>query len=129
MKWPCLFLVALTLSCGLFKKTSKTTVSDKQLLTREIEQNQLILKSANKETQVFTYWNDSGFYQFQNIKEQINQAKSGQFKTQEKQKVEQETTVKKSEPVKMWIYAGAVAIVALAIYLSVIFFKLKTSWN
>ncbi|SMC70392.1 hypothetical protein [Pedobacter africanus] len=70
-------------SCGLFKKTSKTTTSYAQSSAKEIEQRQLVLKSANKETQIFIYWNDRGFYQFRHIKEKIDQAKSGQLKLAE----------------------------------------------
>ncbi|MNL03486.1 hypothetical protein D3C87_1240250 [compost metagenome] len=125
MKWICFFAVVLMTSCNLFKNTSKTNTSNGQSSAKQIESSQLILKSANKETQVFTYWDDSSFYQLQNIKEHIDLAKSGQLKTQEKQKIEQETLIRKSEPAKLWIYAGALVIAGLSVYLSITYFKLS----
>lgn len=99
--------------CALFKKTSKTTVKNSRSFLKQSEQNQLILKRADKETQVFTYWSDSGFYQFQNIKEQIDQAKLKQGRAMEKQESKQETSVKKKEPVKIWAYTALIVILCL----------------
>lgn len=98
------FLLAFLESCALFQKTSKRTTTDKQSSQKQLESSQLLFKTANKETQIVTYWNDSGFYQVQNIREQIDLAKSDRFKREEKQVVKQETIVKKTEPVKIWIY-------------------------
>ncbi|MNL68475.1 hypothetical protein D3C87_1932000 [compost metagenome] len=64
------------------------------------------MKRANKETQVFTWWNDSGFYQFENIKEHIDEAKASKLAVQQKQEVKQQSSFKISRPVKSWIYAG-----------------------
>ncbi len=71
---------------------------------KQMEAKQLILKKAGKETQIFTYWNDSGFYQVQYIKEQIDQAKSGKVIAEEKKEAKQTTSTKKIESVASWIY-------------------------
>jgi len=101
--------------CALFNKTSKTTTKDKHSSEKQLESSQLLFKTANKETQIFTYWSDSGFYQVQNIKEQIDMAKTDRLKTEEKQEAKQETIVKKTEPLRFWVY-GLVGISAVVCY-------------
>lgn len=113
MKNILLLILFCLFGCGVFKKTSKTTSSTTQSSTNQLESSQLVLKSAGKETQVFTYWNDSGFYQFQHIKEQVDETKSDDLKTMEEQKMGQITTVKESEFLKNWIY-GIILIVLIA---------------
>ena len=98
-------MVICLFGCALFNKTSKTTTTDKQSSEKQLESTQLLFKTANKETQIFTYWNDSGFYQVQNIREQIDMAKTDRLKMGEKQEAKQETIVKKTEPLKIWVYA------------------------
>lgn len=90
--------------CALFNKTSKTTTTDKQSSEKQLESSRLLFKTANKETQIFTYWNDSGFYQIQNIREQIDLAKTDRLKSAEKQQTKQEHIQKKMEPLMSWIY-------------------------
>lgn len=90
--------------CALFQKTTRTSNSASKATTSQLESNQLALSRAGKETQIFTYWNDSGIYQYQHIKEQVDQAKSVQLKLGE---TEQETItqhIKKKEPITTWIY-------------------------
>lgn len=101
--------------CGLFNKTSKTTTTDKHSSEKQLESSQLLFKTANKETQIITYWNDSGLYQIQNIREQIDMAKTDRLKTEEKEEAKQETIVKKTEPLRFWIY-GLVCIGAVVCY-------------
>ncbi|MNL21695.1 hypothetical protein D3C87_1429980 [compost metagenome] len=111
MKTTYFLLIILCLAgCSLFKKTTKTSTKSGQSSRKQTEQNQLILKRADKETHILTYWNDSGLYQFQHIKEQIDQAKSGQLKTKETQEVKQHTKAKEIEPVKIWIYVGILVV-------------------
>ncbi|MNL10504.1 hypothetical protein D3C87_1313060 [compost metagenome] len=111
--------------CALFRKTNKTTVKNSQSSLKQSELNQLILKRADKETQVFTYWNDSGFYQFQNIREQIDQVKLKQGKALEKQQSKQEISVKKKEPVKIWVYTALTVILCLIL---VVYMKLSRTY-
>lgn len=102
--------------CALLNKTSKTTTTDKQSLEKQLESSQLLLKTANKETQIITYWNDTGFYQIQNTREQIDLSKRDRLKTAEKALTKQETILKKTEPLNSWTYA-LIAIVVIGCFL------------
>lgn len=84
--------------CALIQKTSKTKSVDKQSAVNQLESSRLVLKRADKETQIFTYWNDSGFYQFQHIKEQVDQSKLDKIKTEEKKEARQTAVIRKMEP-------------------------------
>jgi len=102
-----LFIILLTCclySCALFQKTSKTKSADVQSSKTKLESSQLVLKSLGKETQVFTYWNDSGIYQYQHIREQIDQAEVTDTKKAENQYAKQTVTTKKDEGLRSWVY-------------------------
>lgn len=101
--------------CALFKKTNKTTAINEMSAVKQMEANEFLLKQANKETQILTYWNDSAFYQIQNIKEQVDQAKSKQAKVKETENSKGKLVTKESEPLKIWFWIGFV-IVALVSY-------------
>jgi maltose-binding protein MalE len=99
-----IIMLALIVSCALFQKTRKTSQSSTQSSNTKLETSQLVLKSDGKETRIFTYWNDSGFYQYQHIKEQVDQARLNSLKAKEKQQAKQTVVTKKTEPVSGWIY-------------------------
>jgi hypothetical protein len=103
---PLIILLCFS-SCALFKKTSKTSNTASQTSSKQLEANMLVLKNANKETQVFTFWNDSGVYQFQHIKEQIDLVKKADLKITEKQMDKKQVSTSKAEAPKTWIYVGA----------------------
>ena len=90
--------------CTLFRKTSKSNAVVAQSSINQLESSQLVLKNAGKETQIFTYWNDSGFYQYQHIKEQVDQARLNNLKAEEKQQAKQTVVTRKTEPVSTWVY-------------------------
>lgn len=116
MKNILLLILFCLFGCGVFKKTSKTTATAVQSSTSQLESSQLVLKNADKETQVFTYWNDSGFYQIQDIKERVSQAKSGKMSLEESQRAKQEVKLKEAEPLHNWLYMGII-IAALMCYI------------
>jgi len=99
-------IVLFICGCALFKKTSRTSDITKKSSINQLESRQLVLRNAGKETQIFTYWNDSGFYQYQLIKEQSRERSSAQLKVEEKQVSKEKNVSKKSEPVKVWGYMG-----------------------
>ncbi|RYG34367.1 MAG: hypothetical protein EOO01_32325 [Chitinophagaceae bacterium] len=86
-------------------KSSTTNSFD---LSKQSEENQLTLTTMQKETQVYSYWKDSIYYQYEVIREQIDQAKAGAVKTLENQQAKQEQTIKESQPIDVWIYAGII---------------------
>lgn len=112
MKTIVFMIILFCSSCALFNKTSKTTASAKQSSTNQLESSQLVLKSVDKETQIFTYWNDSGIYRLEQIRERSDQAKSDKLKTLEKQQAKQTIVTKKTEPLNTWIF---VLIILLAV--------------
>lgn len=111
-----LIFILLSSGCGLFKKTSKTQSTAIRQSEKQMEFNEFILKSANKETKVFTYWNDSGFYQMAQIREEKKQSGSGRIKVLEKENDKTKNTAKQTEPVKLWTYF-VIAAAAFGFYL------------
>ncbi|TCD02718.1 hypothetical protein [Pedobacter psychroterrae] len=108
MKPLYLLTIILLSSCSLFKKTTKSSATSSFDLSKQIEENQLALTTTQKETKIYSLWKDSVFYQYQLIKEQVDNAKAGTVKTQENQQTKQEQTTKESKPVETWIYAGII---------------------
>ena len=101
-----MILILFLSGCSLFKKTTKTTATGSFDLSKQTEQNHLDLQTSQKETQIHSYWKDSIFYQYELIKEQVDQAKTGILKVQENQEAKQEQITKESKPVEPWVYAG-----------------------
>lgn len=106
MKTTLFVIVLFFFSCALFRKTETTTDLATKKSLNQLESTQLVLKNVGKETQIFSYWNDSGFYQYQLIKEISQESASSQFKTENKQDSKEKLTDRKSEPVKVWVYIG-----------------------
>ena len=102
--------------CTLFRKTSRTSAVATQSSISQLESSQLVLKSAGKETQVFTYWNDSGFYQFQYIKEQVDQSGLASISLAESQRSKSAVLVKEAEPAVNWFYIGGGLLVVYFLY-------------
>ncbi|WP_144009589.1 hypothetical protein [Pedobacter nyackensis] len=82
------------------------------------------LKTASKETNIYTYWNDSSVFQYQNIRENIEEAKRSTVNTDEKQVMQQRETMKKTEPPDLWVY-GVVIIIGIGILIFVVKFWRK----
>jgi len=97
-----LYFLLCILSCGLFKRATKSTSAATFDLSKQTEENHLALTTKQKETQVYSFWKDSIFYQYQLIKEQAEQAKTGTVKMQEKQETKQEQITKESRPFETW---------------------------
>lgn len=104
--------------CTLFRKTSRTSAVATQSSISQLESSQLVLKSSGKETQVFTYWNDSGFYQFQYIKEQVDQSGLASISLAESQRSKSAVLVKEAEPIikPFYIGLGVLLVVCLLVY-------------
>ena len=103
-----LFCIVLLSSCSLFKKTTKTTNSASFDLSKQTEARSLALETAQKETQIYSFWKDSIFYQYAMIKEKVEQERAGTLKVQENQEATQEKAVNESQPVESWIYMGII---------------------
>jgi len=104
MKTLHIILILSLSSCSLFKKTTKTTTIGSFDLSKQTEARSLELQTAQKETQIYSFWKDSIFYQYALIKEQADQARAVTLKVQENLEAKQEQTIKESRPMEMWIY-------------------------
>lgn len=58
------------------------------------------------------YWNDSGFYQIQNIKEKVDEAASSKLKINENQVSKERLVKKESQSLNIWLWVG-IAILGL----------------
>lgn len=113
MRYIALVITLFMYSCSLFKKTSRSSDVTKKSSLNQLESSQLVLKNIGKETQIFTYWNDSGFYQYQLIKEQSKEQTATQLKSKEIQDVKEKQTSKKSEPVRLWGFVVSVVVLCI----------------
>lgn len=106
MKTTLFVIVLFFFSCALFRKTERKTDLATKSSLNQLESTQLVLKNVGKETQIFSYGNDSGFYQYQLIKEVSQESASSQLKAENKQDSKEKLTDRRSEPVKIWVYIG-----------------------
>lgn len=78
--------------------------------TRQVEKksdfNMLELKTANKQTSIFTLWDSGMVYQHQLILEQIDESKLAGMKTTEQDTAKKEVVTRETMPPDLWIYAG-----------------------
>lgn len=85
-------------SCALFKKTNREVALNSQTINKQSELSQLVLKTAGRETQIYTYWNDSGFYQYQRIMEQTDQTEMTKLEHKDERQLKQKITQSVSTP-------------------------------
>lgn len=111
MKKELLIVTLLFYSCSLFRKTSRTKDVVTQSSRNQLDFGQVVLKSADKETRIFTYWNDSSFYQYQNVKEQVNKAETNQWAAKAQHKEEQMVAAKNTTSVQAWVVISLVVII------------------
>ena len=109
----CFLLIHLT-GCMLFKKSSKATLQNRSDSSSQSYLERISLKTANKETNIYTYWNDSAAFQFQHILENVDEAKLSSLSNKENQVTKQNQTIKKTEPPDLWIY-GIIAILVAVV--------------
>lgn len=110
-----LFLLCCS-GCNLFKSTTKKNATNTVTSASLAASSQLILRSANKETHVYTYWNDSSIYQYQLIKEQANESRTDKVKIEAQHQAKQQQSIKVSKPAKVWVYFG-ITLAIIVLYL------------
>lgn len=98
-----LYLLLCLGSCRLFRKTSKIHSSSTFDLSKQTEAQTLDVKTKQKETLRYSYWEDSIFHQYEVVREQIDQAKSSMVKTRENQETKQQQVLKESKPAETWV--------------------------
>lgn len=102
-------------SCTLLKKSTKNTQQNKRQTNEQMHLERVDLKTANKETKIYTYWKDSLLYQHEHILENTEETKRGSFNTDHKQTTEQQQELKRTEPPDLWLYGG-IAIAGISIF-------------
>lgn len=108
---PAMFL----LGCALFKKTSKTKTTETERIEKKSELNMLDLKSAHRQTSIFTLWDSGMVYQYQVILEKTDEAKLTELKANEVGTAKKEVIDKVSKPWDLWVYLG-VGIILIGVY-------------
>ena len=104
----CLMLIMLLAGCNLLKKTSKMTVAATRQVEKKSNFNMLELKTANKQTSIFTLWDSGMVYQHQLILEQTDESKRAGMKTTEQDTAKKEVVIRETAPPDLWIYTGVV---------------------
>lgn len=118
MKTTYILLTVVCLSsCALFKKTTKTVSQNNLRTEKQTYLDKTEVKTADKETHTYTWWNDSTIYQYQHVRERIDEAKTGSLKTKETVVSEEKVLSKSSNPLHIWIYVVIVMmIIALLVF-------------
>lgn len=101
--------------CALFKKTSKTKTTETERIEKKSELKMLDLKSAHRQTSIFTIWDSGMVYQYQVILEKTDEAKLTELKANEVGTAKKEVIDKVSKPWDLWVYLG-VGIILIGVY-------------
>lgn len=96
----------LVTGCNLLKNTSKTTTADTRQVEKKSNFHMLELKTANKQTSIFTLWDSGMVYQRQVILEQTDEPKLAGMKTTEQDTAKKEVVTRETTPPDLWIYTG-----------------------
>lgn len=92
------------------------TAVDTRQVEKESDFNMLELKTANKQTSIFTLWDSGMVYQHQLILEKTDESKLTGMKTTEQDTAKKEVVTRETLPPDVWIYTG-VAVFLIGGYL------------
>lgn len=120
----CLVLI-FCMGCMLFKKSTKSTTETRSENQVQAYLERVNLKTSNRETNIYTYWNDSSVFQYQNVRENIEVTKHNTVNKNEKQVTQQKEMVKKTEPPDLWVY-GVIVVVVVGVLILVVKFWWKS---
>ncbi|MBB5438530.1 hypothetical protein HDC92_002206 [Pedobacter sp. AK017] len=113
VRWVLLSAMFLS-GCALFKKTSKTKTTETERIEKKSELNMLDLKSAHRQTSIFTLWDSGMVYQYQVILEKTDEAKLAGIEANEVGTAKK-VIDKVSKPWDLWVYLG-VGIILIGVY-------------
>lgn len=112
MKWLVLMVMVNLMGCALFTKTSKHIAVNERETANQSYLDKVDVKTASKETHYYTWWNDSAAYQYQIIREQVDEKKEERLKSSENELQSNKRVEKEHTPVKIWMYAGVILFIA-----------------
>lgn len=101
-------MVVCFYGCKVFKQTARV----KHNSATQVEAAELLWKQADRERRIYSYWNDSGFYQFEVMRERVGEAKSGRIMLNEKQEDSAKFVKRDMKGWGIWIDVIGCAIVA-----------------
>lgn len=104
--------------CALFKKGTKVTTQHSIQTIDKSYLDRVELKTASKETKIYSYWKDSALYQYRHILENTEAAEHTASGRDTKQTRRQQQHLKKTEPPDLWLYGAGIITVAAILLLS-----------
>ncbi len=108
-------ILMFCIGCTLLKKSTKNTQQNRQESNEQTYLGRVDLKTANKETKIYSFWKDSLLYQYQHILENTQEAKHTELGGHKNQVSKQQQELKKTEPPDLWIY-GTIVIAGFLIF-------------
>ncbi|MES2827405.1 MAG: hypothetical protein V4687_04605 [Bacteroidota bacterium] len=115
-----LMSIVMLIRCSALKKTTSVKTEEEIKAKKEMEMQQIKLKTASKETNVVTYNPDGTVYQRANIKEQIDQSKMAKLKVDENVSAKTGIVEKVATPQGFWI-----TLIAGLVIIGIVFFLLR----
>lgn len=106
MKWMMIVVIINLMGCALFQKTNRLSSVNGKETSTQTYLDKVDVKTASKETHNYTWWNDSSVYQYQIIREHVDETKQERLNSAEKALERNKTVEKERTPVKIWMYAG-----------------------
>lgn len=116
-------ILMFCIGCTLFRKSTKNTQQNRVERNEKTHLERVELKTANKETKIYTWWKDSLLYQYQHILENTEEANHSALNTDNKQVTKQQQQLKKTEPPDVWIYGIITVAIAGLLILAAKFWK------
>lgn len=119
MKSTALIWMLCLMGCATMRKTDKTEHTARKEMEKQTYLDKVAITNAGKETQTFTWWNDSTVYQYQSVKEQTAEVKAERLAAKEN------TSVALKESKKHVHTVSILGIIALLCLMTVLFFAYK----
>nr|WP_121270570.1 hypothetical protein [Pedobacter schmidteae] len=103
-----LLIVTCLSSCALSKKNTKTVAQNNLRTEKQSYLDKTEVKTTDKETRTYAWWNDSTMYQYQHVRERLDEAKTGSLKTKETTATKEEVLSKSNTSFYILVYAAIV---------------------
>lgn len=118
MKSAGLMLMLCLLGCALMRKTDKVDRTAQKEITKQTYLDKVDVKNTGKEIRTFTWWNDSTVYQYQSVREQVDELKGLKLTAKEDTSVVLKQREKRVEAVPVF---GTLALIGLMIVLYILY--------
>lgn len=109
--------------CALMRRADKAEHQVRKEITRQTYLDKIDVKNTGKETLTFTWWNDSAFYQYQSVMEQVADVKVVKLAAEENAKAVVKQTEKRVETIPVFGIAALLGLIIALYFLYKRFFK------